>query len=224
MKKYLFILATLLWIATDCTAQKVVHDKEKEKQWRSMEVGPWDFSPAWYYYFLHNNYSGAEKYWKWAGFKSGYRVRFKESKSNVKRIMPVRVSAEAVQSEKVKKVEEERKYVKELYDEDVYRQVDRSKDVMYSSYKDEFNNMQDDIEEGLVYCLAKSKGRLAPQVKKLTKEDEIICEGIAYIHKEGVGYELENSKRQKAYLEFKDRMRTLKARVANLVAIAQTHY
>ena len=69
-------------------AQKVVHDKQKEKQWRSMETGPWDFAPDWYYYFLHKKYSGAETYWKWSGFKSGYRVRFKEHKSNVKTVSP----------------------------------------------------------------------------------------------------------------------------------------
>ena len=62
-------------------AQKVVHDKQKEKQWRSMETGPWDFDPDWYYYFLHKKYSGAETYWKWSGFKSGWRVRFNVSAS-----------------------------------------------------------------------------------------------------------------------------------------------
>ncbi len=59
--------------------------------------------PDWYYYFLHKNYSGAEMYWKWAGFKSGYRVRFKEEKSNVKRIMPVRVTAKRLQRQKLSK-------------------------------------------------------------------------------------------------------------------------
>ena len=81
-------------------AQKVVHDKQKEKQWRSMETGPWDFEPDWYYYFLHKKYSGAETYWKWSGFKSGYRVRFKEHKSNVKTVMPRRVAQEETQKEK----------------------------------------------------------------------------------------------------------------------------
>ena len=80
-------------------AQKVVHDKQKEKQWRSMETGPWDFAPDWYYYFLHKKYSGAETYWKWSGFKSGYRVRFKEPKSNVKTVMPRRVAQEETQKE-----------------------------------------------------------------------------------------------------------------------------
>lgn len=26
-----------------------VHDRQKERQWRSMENGPWDFAPDWYY-------------------------------------------------------------------------------------------------------------------------------------------------------------------------------
>ena len=51
-------------------AQVPVRDNEKRKQWQSMENGPWDFAPDWYYYFLHKGYSGAEMYWKWAGFKS----------------------------------------------------------------------------------------------------------------------------------------------------------
>ena len=57
------------------SAQRVVHDDQKFKQWRSMENGPWDFAPDWYYYFLHKNYSGTEMYWKWAGFKSASRRR-----------------------------------------------------------------------------------------------------------------------------------------------------
>ena len=89
-------VAALIAVApAACPAKtKKIHDDQKEKQWLSMENGPWWFAPDWYYYFLHKNYSGAEMYWKWAGFKSGYRVRFKEEKSNVKRIMPVRVTAE----------------------------------------------------------------------------------------------------------------------------------
>ena len=122
-------------------AQKKVHDSQKEKQWRSMETGPWDFEPGWYYYFLHKNYSGAETYWKWSGFKSGYRVRFKENKSNVKTIMPRRIAQEELQKEKVKKAEEERVKVKEMHDEEVVRAADRNVDLVYSSFKDDFNRM-----------------------------------------------------------------------------------
>ena len=136
----LFLMA-LLGFSIDGNAQRVKHDKQKEKQWQSMENGPWDFAPDWYYYFLHKKYSGAEMYWKWAGFKSGWRVRFKEPKSNIKRIMPVRVLSEETQRQKVDKVEDERKYVEELYKEELLREADRSVDLTYASYKDEFNRM-----------------------------------------------------------------------------------
>ena len=107
-------------------AQRPSRDNEKAKQWQSMENGPWDFAPDWYYYFLHNKYSGAEMYWKWAGFKSGFRVRFKEPKSSVKRIMPVRVTSEETQRQKVKKVEEERTHREiELRSEEVQEVMGR---------------------------------------------------------------------------------------------------
>lgn len=206
------------------SAQRIRHDKQKEKQWRSMETGPWDFAPDWYYYFLHRKYSGAEKYWKWSGFKSGYRVRFKENKSNVKTIMPDRVASEETQRLKIKKVEEERVKQKEVHDEEVARAADRNVDLVYSNFKSEFNRMQNSISEGLSYCLTKSKGKLAPQVNELRRQNDIIVEAIAYTHKQGIGYELENTKREKAYIEYKAEMEEIVSRVAHLVGMAQSYY
>ena len=111
----LALCATLLFIPLVGHAQMIRNDDQKRKQWQSMENGPWDFGPDWYYFFLHKKYSGAEKYWKWAGFKSGFRIRFKEHKSNIKRIMPTRVVSEETQRQKVKKVEEERQQMEEIY-------------------------------------------------------------------------------------------------------------
>lgn len=206
------------------SAQRPARDKEKEKQWKSMENGPWDFAPDWYYYFLHNKYSGAEMYWKWAGFNSGFRVRFKEKDSNVKRIMPTRVTAEETQRQKVKKVETERKYIEELYKEELVREADRSVDLAYASYKDEFDRMQGCITDGLLYCMKKSDGKLKYQVDELSRQNEILCSGIAYIHKTGVGYGLENAKRQQAYEEAKTKMQELVNQTAHLCAVAATHY
>ena len=205
-------------------AQRPTRDKEKEKQWKSMENGPWNFAPDWYYYFLHNKYSGAEMYWKWAGFNSGFRVRFKEKDSNVKRIMPTRVTAEETQRQKVKKVETERKYIEELYKEELVREADRSVDLTYASYKDEFDRMQDCITDGLLYCMKKSDGKLKYQVDEVSRQNEILCSGIAYIHKTGVGYGLENAKRQQAYEEAKTKMQELVNQTAHLCAVAATHY
>ena len=205
-------------------AQRPTRDKEKEKQWKSMENGPWNFAPDWYYYFLHNKYSGAEMYWKWAGFNSGFRVRFKEKDSNVKRIMPTRVTAEETQRQKVKKVETVRKHIEELYKEELVREADRSVDLTYASYKDEFDRMQDSITDGLLYCMKKSDGKLKYQVDELSRQNEILCSGIAYIHKTGVGYGLENAKRQQAYEEAKTKMQELVNQTAHLCAVAATHY
>ena len=189
-----------------------------------MENGPWDFAPDWYYYFLHNKYSGAEMYWKWAGFNSGFRVRFKEKDSDVKRIMPTRVTAEETQRQKVKKVETECKYIEELYKEELVREAARSVDLTYASYKDEFDRMQDCITDGLLYCMKKSNGKLKYQVDELSRQNEILCSGIAYIHKTGVGYGLENAKRQQAYEEAKTKMQKLVNQTAHLCAVAATHY
>ena len=205
-------------------AQKIVHDKQKEKQWRSIETGPWDFAPDWYYYFLHKKYSGAETYWKWSGFKSGYRVRFKEHKSNVKAGMPRRGAAEEVEAEKIKKAEEERAKIKELHDEEVVRATDRNVDIVYSTFKDDFARMQGAISEGLAFCLTKSKGKMFPQVDELRRQNDIVCRNISYIHKQGIGNELENAKREKAYIEYKRQMEELVSRVAHLVGMAQQYY
>lgn len=222
--KKIIILFCALIMTFSGYAQRTANDSEKRKQWQSMENGPWDFSPDWYYYFLHNKYSGAEMYWKWAGFKSGFRVRFKEPKSNIKRIMPVRVTAEETQRQKVDKVEKERKYIEELYKEELLREADRTVDLMYDAYKDEFNRMQDRITDGLLYCMNKSDGKLKYQVDELSRQNEILCADIAYIHKTGVGYGLENAKRQKAYEEAKTKMSELVNRTAHLCAVAATHY
>lgn len=221
----IIVTLLLLFVAVlPVSAQKISRDKQKEKQWRSMELGEWNFAPDWYYYLFHKRYSGGETYWKWSGFKSGLRVRFKESKSNVKRIMPVRVTSEETQRLKIKQVEEERIRQKEVHDEEVARAADRNVDLVYGNFKDEFNRMQSSISEGLTYCLTKSNGKLAPQVNELQRQNDIIVDAIAYTHKQGIGYELENTKREKAYIEYKAQMEEIVSRVAHLVGMAQQYY
>ncbi len=223
-------MRTIIWIIMVCMApvlakgQTIQHDKQKEKQWKSMENGPWDFAPDWFYYLFHKDYSGGETYWAWRGFKSGLHVRFKESNSNVKRIMPTRVTSEETQRQKEKKVEEEMEMIEELHQEEVERAADRNVDMVYSSFKDDFNRMQESISEGLLFCQQKSKGMLNYQVTQLSRQNDIICRNIEYIHRQGAGYELENAKRQKAYQEAKSDMEKLVSRVAHLVGMAQAYY
>jgi hypothetical protein len=84
--------------------------------------------------------------------------------------------------------------------------------------------MQNSISEGLTFCMTKSKGKMKAQVNELSRQNEIVCQNIAYIHKTGIGYELENAKRQKAYIEAKQQMEELVSRTAHLVGMAQSYY
>jgi hypothetical protein len=226
MKTKVMMMAMLMLVPSAGFAQwaQIQHDDQKEKQWRSMETGPWDFAPDWYYYLFHHDYSGASLHWRWRGFKSGLEVEFEESDSNVKTIMPVRVLEEETQRQKVKKVNEEYEKIEELHKEEVARAADRNVDLSYASFKDDFNRMQDRISEGLLYCMTKSDGKMKYQVNEISKENEIICQNIEYIHRQGVGYELENAKRQQAYCDAKTKMEGIVSRVAHLVGMAQCYY
>jgi len=222
--KRIGILFMACLLSAGANAQVIQHDEQKEKQWRSMENGPWDFAPDWYYYLFHKDYSGAETYWAWRGFKSGLHVRFKEENSNVKRIMPTRVISEETQRQKEKKVEEEMTLIKELHQEEVERAADRNVDLVYAMFKDDFNRMQERIAEGLLFVQQKSDGKMSYQVTELSRQNDIVCRNIEYIHRQGIGYELENAKRQKAYIEAKEEMEMLVSRVAHLVGMAQAYY
>ena len=224
--KRLIIMGITLMLMAQASAQSVEiqHDTEKEKQWRSMETGGWDFAPDWYYYFLHKDYSGAYLSWKWRGLKSSLGVSFRESKSNVRTILPRRVASELIQQQKLEKVRTEEKKIDEIKKEEVERAADRNVDLVYSSFSDDFDRMQKSITDGLRYCLDRSRGNLRYQVTQLSRQNAVIQNRIDYIHEMGVGYELENAKREKAYMEAKRDMEQMLSRVAHLVGMAQQFY
>lgn len=226
MKKKAIVFSLLALLPLGASAQwaQIEHDEQKEKEWKSMENGPWDFAPDWYYYLFHKSYSGASLHWRWRGFHSGLYVEFDEDDSNVKRIMPVRVTSEETQRQKMKKADEEMKLIAELHKEEVAREADRSVDLVYASFKDDFNRMQNSITEGLLFCMTKSKGKMKFQVNELSRQNEILCQNVAYLHKQGVGYGLENAKREKGYIDAKKQMEELVSRTAHLVGMAQVYY
>jgi hypothetical protein len=226
MKKKAIVFSLLALLPLGASAQwaQIEHDEQKEKEWKSMENGPWDFAPDWYYYLFHKSYSGASLHWRWRGFHSGLYVEFDEDDSNVKRIMPVRVTSEETQRQKMKKADEEMKLIAELHKEEVAREADRSVDLVYASFKDDFNRMQNSITEGLLFCMTKSKGKMKFQVNELSRQNEILCQNVAYLHKQGIGYGLENAKREKGYIDAKKQMEELVSRTAHLVGMAQVYY
>lgn len=223
MKKYLSILFTLLF-STAVFAQVPVRDRQKENQIRSMEQGHWNFSPDWWYWAFHKNYSGAYTKWHWRGFKSGLRVHFDESRSNVKTVGPRREAQLATMLLKQKIVETERQKIEELNKEEIARAADRNVDLVYGKYKDLFSDMQSSITEGLAYCMVRSKGKMSKSIKELTDRNEVITSNIAYLRKTGIGYELENVKREKGFAQAKKDMEELVKKVTSLARLAKAFY
>jgi hypothetical protein len=223
MKKYLSILFTLLF-STAVFAQVPVRDRQKENQIRSMEQGHWNFSPDWWYWAFHKNYSGAYTKWHWRGFKSGLRVHFDESRSNVKTVGPRREAQLATMLLKQKIVETERQKIEELNKEEIARAADRNVDLVYGKYKDLFSDMQSSITEGLAYCMVRSKGKMSKSIKELTDRNEVIRSNIAYLRKTGIGYELENVKREKGFAQAKKDMEELVKKVTSLARLAKAFY
>ena len=223
MKRPIIIMCTLL-LPTVLLAQVPTRDKQKEHQIRSMEQGHWDFSPDWWYWAFHKKYSGAYTRWEWHGLKSGLRVHFDEGRSNVKTVGPRREAQLATQLLKEKIVETERKKIEELNKEEVARAADRNVDLVYGKYKALFSDMQASITEGLTYCLVKSKGKMEKSIKELTDRNEVITSNVAYLRRVGVGYELENVKREKGFAQAKKDMEELVKKVASLARLAKAYY
>lgn len=223
MKKILIFLVICLY-TSNLFAQIPVYDSQKENQIKSMETGHWDFSPSWWYYFFHKNYSGAHLEWKWRGFKSRVGVEFDENRSNIKSVGKRREKQIATQLLKKEEVERERKLIKELNDEEIKRSAERNCNLVYSKYRKLFLQMQESITEGLTYCMTKSKGNLAKCVKELTDRNEIITSNINYLNKTGIGYELEQTKREKGLAQAKSDMEDLLKKVVSLSRVAKAYY
>lgn len=223
--RFLLVLAIVAFISLKVSAQgKPVHDSDKENVIRSTERAHWNFSPDWYMYFIHKKYSGAYTKWEWHGLKSGWRVHFKEDKSNIKTVGPRREAAIIADALKDSVVEIERQKIEELKKEEVARAADRNTDLVYPKYKDLFNSMQKQIADYLSYTLRISKGKLAEDVQRLADDNELCTSTIAYLHKTGVGYELENAKRERGYAKAKEDMLRIRRQAFKLARYAYTKY
>ena len=61
-------------------------------------------------------------------------------------------------------------------------------------------------------------------IKELTDRNEVITSNVAYLRRVGVGYELENVKREKGFAQAKKDMEELVKKVASLARLAKAYY
>ena len=183
-----------------------VRDDEKRLQWRSMETGPLEFEPKFYYWMFHNSYAHHEWEWEWHGlFHSGFYLNLKPHKSDAKPLIPKRTLGASTDVWTKESTEAQEKNFKHQLEQETLAAADRRVDGAYLLFKDDFDNMQNKISAGLTYCLANSKGdaNVISLVNSLSNQNRFITEQVSYVHKSGNGHELENAKREECYIKLK---------------------
>ena len=216
--KAVVIMALALFLnPTDAWGQKTTtnHDKNKFQQIRSMEDGTWNFDPGLYYITMHKSYSGGE----WYGFA---RIRWKESKSDVKRVSTSRIAQIPLEIEAVNRINHQIDSIQPLVTEETIRSAERMVDIVYPQYKDDFNDLGESISEALAYCTLNGKHGVQEMCVSLATDYDEICSEIEYIHKQGPGYEIEPTKRQLAYEDARERLQKLAVSCSKLARYVST--
>lgn len=215
------LIALLLFSPLSLCAQH--HDAQVHKVLQAMENGKWDFSPDWYFWAVHNSYSGAKMKWKFRVIPLPYIV-FREKDSDTGRVYPLRTKSAAATTLKYYEVQDYEKQSEAMAAAETKASADRNVDLVYAGYKNRFTQKSNAVLELLNYASDKSKGKLHAEVTELSHVLIRINEHIAYIHKTGPGYELENIKREKSYLEADKELDQLLRRARHLTLIANRLY
>lgn len=190
------------------------HDSSKYQVIRSTEDGTWGFTPGAYFYVTHKSYSGA--------YLSGFKVKFKESKSNVKRVSVPRIAQIPLEVSTVNRLNHQIDSIQPLLTEETIRSAERMVDITYSQYKDDFQEYGESITESLAYCLKNGGTGILEACETLQQDYDEICSAIEYIHQQGPGYEIEPTKRQIAYEDVKQRLSELETSCDKLVRYVST--
>lgn len=209
------------FLVAGCTTAgvaKTISDKSKQKQATSMEFGEWNFEPAMYYGILHPNYSGAKSKF----FIFDYS--FHEDRSDVKRLMWDRSGNQALEYLRNAAMKEQLDSLSPIVDEELYQAVDRQVDLQYADYREEFERLQNHIEDCLTFSFKRSRGKSQPVIDAITRHNQIICDNIAYIRKTGPGAEMSNADRQEGYEKALRDMREVAAFCWRLVLTTSNLY
>lgn len=212
-KRILTIAVALLGIAHTARAQHT--NMDMLYQLRSMETAGWKFSPGLYYYVFHKKYSGA----KLSGF---FKVKFDETRSNVKRTAPVRMAQVPMVVDTKNSLQHQLDSIEPLLFEESLRSTERMVDVIYPLYEETFNSLDSSIRAGVIQIDVESKGKLSMVSRRLISELDEINAQIQYIHRQGPGNEVENTKRQIVYEDAKNRMSELAKSTSRLLLYSKT--
>lgn len=218
----LAIMACVVLILPVCVNAKTTKDHSKERyyQLKSMEIssaegGEWNFHPGLYYVLNHKDYSGG------SGF---FRIKFKESKSNVKSVGPRRIIETGWEKVSMDHIQNEIDSIRPLEIEETARTAERMLDLTYDMYKPIFEKLKSNIMTMLYSDMVTVDQEMNAKAQPMREELDLIDEQIKYIHKTGPEYQLEQAKRDLAYSQIKDRLSELSSRSINLYLYAKSIY
>lgn len=216
MRRLIYTFFSLLFSAGIAARSQVlvpIYDRSKHYQLRSMEEGPWDFDPVWWYYWNHRSYSGAKSKWRWHGFESGYYVRFNENHYAPNAKQRSRMLAEAIVARK--KYEKVTNAADKVYKRELLSVADRAKDVAWSACSDRYNKLL------LLFTRRMSEYRtnigVDDRYRAYALEQRKIASAISYMK----SHYVRNADRQKAYAQ---QLEGLERLIVSLNSSLKTYY
>ena len=146
MRKTLITITMGLALLPQMSKAQVYDEEKKRLQWRSMETGPLEFEPRFYYWLFHNSYAHHEWEWEWHGlFHSGFYLNLKPHKSDAKPLLPKRTLGAATDEWTRESTDAQEKNFKHQLEQETLAAADRRIDAAYLLFKDDFDEMQQKI-------------------------------------------------------------------------------
>lgn len=220
-KFYLFLFSAFCFFSVyaDYVEYTTKTDESKLQQVKSTEAVFWNFHPGFYYVSLHNEYCG--------GNGNMLNPKFKESKGDG--WVSKRRAEELIEETATKNwLEQQIDSIKPLVEEERARFAERSVDLEYLNYssdlKNNFEKMEILFKRISIYS---NHGSLAIRLANLYNEKELLEEEMEYIHKnvlDGVGNELEQTKRALAYEELLNKQKSLITQGSKIYMYALANY
>ncbi len=195
MKKRVLIIALLCCAGVEGRAQAIrpVYDKSKHYQWRSVETGPWKFSPKWYYKIFYNKYR-------------------KNYSPNISR-RAAATAAAIIEAENYANITEE---IESWNNEEVAKMADRQIDLIDPLLGDKYEAVNSRISKSLSECLAicyqiddSERDDRVQNVFFMANERSRLCENIDIISKSYI----DNGKRLEGYIETLDELDKLNSQL-----------
>lgn len=170
-----------------------VYDKSKHYQWRSVESGPWKFSPRWYYKLFYNNYR-------------------KNYSPNISR-RAAATAAAIIESDNYTKITEKiETWSQEEAEKMADRQIDLIDPILSDKYEAVNLRISNNLNECLAICSQMDDSQIDDRVQNISvmaTERSRLCDNITILSQSYI----DNGKRLEGYIETLDELDRLNSQL-----------